>query len=173
VDPRDQGLSRPDLAATLCAYVDAAPANCLRTQCSVREFVFCLTGTAMAYRAKWIATICCSSTEAEFLTTKTAAKMAKFLRWILIELRLPQSEATRLYEGNDVAIMMENAKWPTERSRHIDIQQFALQQWVQNNDVILENIRGTLNPSDALAKALGWILHHHHCSRVMGMMGSP
>jgi hypothetical protein len=66
--------------------------------------------------------------------------------------------------------MMANAKRPTERSRHVDIQNFALQKWVQKNDVLLEHVRGTINPSDALTKALGWILHHRNCSRVMGMM---
>jgi hypothetical protein len=91
MDPADQGLSLPDLATTLCAYVDAAHANCLRTRRSVGAFVFCLAGTAVAYRAKWLTTICCSSTKSEFLTAVTAAKMAKFLRWILIELGLHQS----------------------------------------------------------------------------------
>jgi hypothetical protein len=61
-DPSDQGLPHPDLATTLCAYVDAAHTNCLRTRRSVGDFVFCLAGTAVAYRAKWIATIRCSST---------------------------------------------------------------------------------------------------------------
>jgi hypothetical protein len=69
--------------------------------------------------------------------------------------------------------MMANAKRPTERSRHVDIQYFALQQWVQNNDVLLEHVGGAINPSDALTKALGWILHHRQCSRVIVMMGSP
>jgi hypothetical protein len=96
MDPADQGLPRPDLATTLCAYVYAAHANCLRTRRSVGDFVFCLAGIDVAYRVKWIATKCCSSTEAEFLTAVTAEKMAKFLRWILIELGLPQSDATRL-----------------------------------------------------------------------------
>jgi hypothetical protein len=127
----------------------------------------------MAYRIKWLATVCCSSTEAEFFTAVTLAKIAKFLRWILIELGLPQSEATRLYEDNAATIMMADTKRPTERSRHVDMQQFTLQQWVQNKIAILEHVRGTLNPSDALTKALGWILRHLHCSRVMGMMGSP
>jgi hypothetical protein len=97
VDLADKGLLRPDLATTLWAYVDAAHANCLRTRRSVGAFVFFLAGNAMAYRAKWLATICCSSTEAEFLTAIAAAKIAKILRWILIELGLPQSDATRLY----------------------------------------------------------------------------
>jgi hypothetical protein len=98
--------------------------------------------------------------------------MAKFLRWVLIELGLPQSTSTRLYEDNAAAIIMANAKRCTERSLHVDIQHFALQQGVQNNDVLLEHVCGTINPSDALTKALGWILHHLHCNRVMGMMGS-
>jgi hypothetical protein len=55
----------------------------------------------------------------------------------------------------------------------VDIQHFALQQWVQNNDVLLEHVRGTLNPADALTEALVWIIHHRHCIRVMGLMGSP
>jgi hypothetical protein len=159
MDPADQGLPRPDLATTRCAYLDAAHANCFRTRRSIGAFVFCLAGTAVAYRAKWLATICCISTEAEFLTAVTASKMAKFLRWILIELGLPQSDATRLYKDNAATIMMANAKRPTERSRHVDIQNVALQQWVQNNDALLKHVNGTINPSDAMTKALGWILH--------------
>jgi hypothetical protein len=57
MDPADQGLPRPDLATTLCAYVNAVHANCLRTRRSVGDFVFCLAGTAVAHRAKWPATI--------------------------------------------------------------------------------------------------------------------
>jgi hypothetical protein len=173
MDPADMGLPFPKHATVLCAYVDAAHANCLRTRRSIGAFVFCLAGSAIAYRAKWIATVCCSSTEAEFLTAVSAAQMAKFLRAILIELGLLQDEPTKLFEDNAAAIMMANAKRPTERSRHVDIQHFALQEWVQKKEVVLEHVRGTLNPSDALTKALGWILHHRHCSRVMGMMGSP
>lgn len=169
----DEGLPHPASISTLCAYVDAAHANCLRTRRSIGAFVFCLAGAAVAYRAKWIPTVCCSSTEAEFLIAVTAAKVAKYLRAVLNELGLHQEDATDIYEDNAAAIMMANARRPTERSRHIDIQNFALQEWVQNKDVILKHVRGVLNPSDALTKATGWILHHRHCTRVMGMMGSP
>jgi hypothetical protein len=116
---------------------------------------------------------CCSSTEEEFITAVSAARMAKFLCAIMIELGLLQDELTKLYEDNAAAIMMANAKRPTERSWHIDIQHFALQEWVQKREGVLEHVRGILNPADALIKPLGWILHHRHCSRVMGMMCSP
>ena len=78
-----------------------------------------------------------------------------------------------MYGDNQAAIMMANAKKPTERSRHIDIQYFALQEWKQRGIVLLDHIAGTVNPSDALTKALGWVLHRRHCTRLMGMAGSP
>jgi hypothetical protein len=51
--------------------------------------------------------------------------------------------------------MTANARRPTECSRHIDIQNFALQERVQNGDEILKHVQGTINPSDALTKAFG------------------
>jgi hypothetical protein len=90
-----------------------------------------------------------------------------------MEISVRQLEATELYEDNSAAIMMANAKRPTDRSHHIDIQHFALQEWVAKGEVILRHIRGAINPDDALTKALGWLLHHRHSTRVMGMYGSP
>jgi hypothetical protein len=97
------------------------------------------------------------------------------LRWLgpsakRVEVQL---KATILLEDNAAAIMMTNARRPTDRSRHIDIQNFALQDWVRQGDVILEHIRGTINPSDAITKALGYVLQHRHSTRMMSMCGSP
>jgi hypothetical protein len=86
---------------------------------------------------------------------------------------IQQVGPTILYVDNLAAIMMANAGKPTERSRHIDIQNFALLSWVKNGDVLLAHISGTDNPSDAIIKALVWILHLRHCFRVMGLAGSP
>jgi hypothetical protein len=74
---------------------------------------------------------------------------------------------------NKSAIAMANAGRPTERSHHIDIQYYALLQWVRDEDVKLRHIPGKAKPSDALTKPLYWVLHPHHCSRAMGAAGSP
>eukprot|EP00980_Cylindrotheca_fusiformis_P018583 scaffold6159_cov207-Cylindrotheca_fusiformis.AAC.1 len=63
---------------------------------------------------------------------------------------------------------MINARIPTERSRHILIQFFAIQDWKDAGDIILHHIPGIINPSDDLTKPLGWILHSRHCRRLMG-----
>jgi hypothetical protein len=71
--------------------------NCLKTRRSVGAYVFTYNGDAIAYCAKWIVIICTSSTEAEFVTAASAAKAAKYLRAILIELSTPHPYPTVVY----------------------------------------------------------------------------
>jgi hypothetical protein len=113
------------------------------------------------------------STDAEFITAVSAAKAAEYLHVILIELGILKLTPTIIYEDNAAVIMMANAGRPTKHSHHIDIQLFALQQWIKYGHVILSHVRGTTNPSDALIKELGWVLHHRHCTRIMGVTGTP
>ena len=48
------------------------------------------------------------------------------------------------------AIQMVNAKQPTERSRHIDISYFAIQDWKEALGIKLVHCPGILNPADDL-----------------------
>jgi hypothetical protein len=67
---------------------------------------------------------------------------------------------------------MSNASVPTERSRHIDISYFAIQDWKSAGDILLRHIpAGILNASDTMTKAVGWILHNRHARRLMGHYG--
>ena len=63
---------------------------------------------------------------------------------------------------------MVNARVPTEPSRHVDIPYFAIQDWKEAGDIVMSFVPGIVNPSDDLAKPLGWILHARHARRVMG-----
>jgi len=42
------------------------------------------------------------------------------------------------------------ARIPSERPRHIDIQHFAIQDWKDAGDIIMQFIHGLINPSDDL-----------------------
>ena len=44
---------------------------------------------------------------------------------------------------------MINASRPTARSRHIDIQHFAIQEWKAYVDTVLEHIPGVINSADS------------------------
>ena len=113
-----------------------------------------------------------SSTEADFIAAVSAGKMSKFIRHILDEVGHPQHEPTAIYEDNAAAILMENAGKPTKRSQHIDMQYFALQEWVDRKLVKLYHIPGVINPADSLTKALCWVLHTRHVTRLTGHCGS-
>ncbi|KAG7373304.1 reverse transcriptase RNA-dependent DNA polymerase [Nitzschia inconspicua] len=152
----------------LTAFVDAAYANDKRNRRSTTGYAFTLAGATIAYRSKTQSTTATSSTEAEFLAAVTTAKAAKYFRSILLDLGFPQHMPTPIYEDNMSAIKMINARIPTERSRHVDIQHFAIQDWKDAGDIVLCHIPGSINPSDDLTKPLGWVLHQRHARRLMG-----
>jgi hypothetical protein len=130
-----------------------------------------LSGGPVAYRSKTQTITATSSTEDEFIAAVSSAKVVKYLRSILAQLGFPQlAPPTPLHEDNDSTIKMVNADKPTERSCHIDIQYFAIQDWRKAGDIFLNHLRGIMNPSDALTKRVGWVLHSRH-ARLMGHYG--
>ena len=122
----------------------------------------------VSYCCKTQTTTTTSSTEAEFYTSDTAAKQAKYLCAVLIKQGFRQAEPARIHRDNQSAIKMTNAQIPTERSRHICIQWFALQDCKMQGHIVLDHIMGIINPSDNIAKSLGWILHSHHTQQLIG-----
>ena len=159
---------QPSSPLDIEGFVDSAHANDLRNRRSTTGYAFILSGGAVSYRCKTQSITATSSTEAEFLAAVTAAKHAKYLRAIMRELGFPPARPTRLHCDNQSAINMINARVPTERSRHIDIQHFAIQDWKEAGDIVMSFIPGIINPSDDLTKPLGWILHDRHARRIMG-----
>ena len=113
-----------------------------------------------------------SSTEAEFIAAISAGKMDKHFHYVLEELGVVQHGPTEIYEDNVDAILMENEGKPTERSFHVDIQYFALQEWVERKIVKLSHIPGIANKADFFTEELGWVLHFHHITTLMGHCGS-
>jgi hypothetical protein len=152
----------------LVGFVDAAHAVDVKTRRSITGLVFRLAGGAIAYKSKMQATVATSSTEAEFIAAVHAAKIAKYLRSVLEELGFAQADPTPLYVDNLAAIAMINENKPTPRSRHIDIQHFAIQEWRARKLIGLFHIPGIVNPADQATKALGWTLHSRHARRAMG-----
>ena len=97
--------------------------------------------------------------EAEFYSGVSCGKVAKYLQYVQLELDALAPGLTLLYINNQAAEAMINKNCPTLCACHIKIQQFAIQEWRQKGDIIMEHLTGILNPSDDLTKALGWVLH--------------
>jgi len=155
----------------LVGYVDVAYGTDISTRKSVTGVVLCFAGAAVAFKSKLQATVSTSSTEAELIAAVDAAKMVKYLRSILIELGFPPAGPTTLFEDNQAAIEMINHNKPTARSRHVDIQHFAIQEWQHRGIITMRYLSTTLNLSDAQTKALSWVLLSRHTRRAMGHCG--
>jgi len=116
----------PSHLKQLVTHVDAAHANKLRQRLSAMGCGCCLAGGVMAYRSRTPSICAQSSTEAKLIAANAAAKVTKYLRFILHELGYTQTEPTPIYEDNDSAIKIDNHSGPTDRSRHVEIRYFAL-----------------------------------------------
>jgi hypothetical protein len=140
-------LADPFLTSGMCD-VSLAP-NLLMRRSFGGTFVF-LGGVALVmYLAKLQPTVVTSIGEGEFIQLVITGKKVKH-----------------------ASIMMGNNVRPTDRTRHMDIRWFALQEWIHiDKDIILIHFPGEVNASDALSKALGWIKHYRHMSRAMGATG--
>lgn len=57
---------------------------------------------------------------------------------------------------------MTNAQRQTKNTKHMDIKHFALQDWVQDDLLKIQCIDTSDNFADALMKATGTTLFHHH-----------
>ena len=172
-EPSEYTYPYPEDPYLVGASVDASHATCLETRRSTGGHVIILFGAAINWMAKLQPIVGTSSTEAEFMQAVLVSKAVKWVRYIMKELGRKQIGPSPIGEDNKAAIMMVNQQRPTTRTRHIDTQWFAIQEWKQLGDILLTYIKTGNNPSDALTKALGTVLHHRHCARAMGHYGSP
>ena len=135
---------------------------------SVTGIILRIAGGTILYKTKFQDTCALSSTEAEFNAAVEAGKYILYIRSILEEIGLPQDEATVLFEDNQGALLMANAQQPTKRTRHMDIKNFALQEWVQNDLLRLLRINTSDNYSDVMTKATARTLFYRHMNYIMG-----
>jgi hypothetical protein len=63
---------------------------------------------------------------------------------------------------------MGNPQKPTARTRHIDIKNFALCEWVERDLIHLERIDTSINIADHLTKPLSRVLFHRHANFLLG-----
>ena len=157
----------------LVGFIDVAYATDTNTHLSLTGIVFCLASGAITYKSKLQASVATSFTEAKFITTVHAAKIAKYFCTILHEFGIPQEGLTPLYEDNISAIAMTNEHKQTPNLRHIDIQHFAIQEWQCHGIIVMCHIPGIVNIANHAIKALGWTLLAHHACCAMGHFGLP
>ena len=108
---------------------------------SVSGICIKLAGGTILYKTQYQSTIALSTTEAEFTAACKAGKYILYLRSIMQEIGMEQTDATILYEDNQGALLMANAQRPTSRTCHMDVKHFVIQQWVGHDLLNLRRIK--------------------------------
>jgi hypothetical protein len=165
-------LKDPFLVSGMCDVSIAPELFCRRSFGSV--YVFLANVALILYLAKLQPTVASSTGEGEFIQLVLGGKKVKYVRAVMTQFGFPQNGPSPIFGDNISSIMMANNTRPTDRTRHMDIRWFAIQEWVHvDKDIILIHISGIINPTDAMTKALAWLKHYRHMSRAMGHLGSP
>ena len=97
--------------------------------------LFCFA--AIAWKSHIQAVVATSLTEAEFYSSVTCGKIAKYLCYVLTALDALRPGPTRLFIDNIAALHMINEKRPTPRARHIDIH---VEDRTNGNQVLITSI---------------------------------
>jgi hypothetical protein len=165
-----QGFPETHEANLLHGYVDSDWGSDRQHRRSISGIVFMLAGAAIFYKTRYQPTVALSSTEAEFAAAADSGKAALYLRSILQELGVEQLLPTVIYEDNNGARLMTNAQQPTRRTRHVELKQFAVLQWVEDEQIIFGDIGTANNISDSLTKQTGRIKFYQHHDILMGRL---
>ncbi len=163
----------PEDPYRISADVDSSLANDVLTRRSTGGHIVFAFAAAVYFVAKLQKTVATSSTQSEFMQAVLAGKSVKFIRHVMTELHRYQHGPSPMNEDNAACIMMINQNRPTDRTKHLEVQWFAIQQWREDGDIVMFYIDTKDNSADAMTKALGWVLHNRHAARAMGLYGSP
>jgi hypothetical protein len=147
---------------------DSTWASDRRHRRSTGGIVFFYAAGAVFWRARIHPTVAQSSTEAELNAMTDAGKAALYLRSILEELGLEQLHPTDIQVDNRGARQLTNAQQPTRRTRHIDMKDFCILQWTEEEQINYKDVATALNVSDSLSKPTGRIKFHEHMDIMMG-----
>ena len=152
----------------LLAFVDADWGQDKNSRKSVTGIAMMFAGCLIYYKTRYQPTVAHSTTEAEFTAACDAGKIVLYVCSILEELDIEQTNATVIYEDNAGALLMANAGQPTRRTRHMDIKTFSVQEWIEDDLIVLHDIETSQNISDTFTKQLGRNLFWKHTDTLMG-----
>ena len=126
----------PDISKTpdkAHAYVDADWAGDVSHRKSVSGIGILFAGAAVLYKTMYQKVIAMSSTEAKFYSLSGAGKMTLYIRSILDDLGIDQTDATQIFEDKQGCLQLVTAGQTTKRSRHINIREFAIMDWIERH----------------------------------------
>lgn len=158
----------------IIGYSDSDWAGDRDTRKSTSGYVFVLNNGAVSWSSKRQPTIALSSTEAEYISLTQATKEATWLRLLMTELGLAESQDHRstqirtvknectitLNGDNQRSIALANNPVLHARTKHIDIQHHFIRDEITAGRINLHYVPTTEMVADGLTKSLSFIKFH-------------
>ncbi|KAK2578490.1 hypothetical protein KPH14_002051 [Odynerus spinipes] len=155
----------------IIGYSDADWGNCGIDRKSYTGYVFLLSGAAVSWKAQKQRTVALSSTEAEYIALAEAAKEAKYLRNLLMELGFCELAVVQLRcDNREAKALFENPVYHA-RTKHIDIRHHFIRDAIKENLFKLSTVPSGKMVADVFTKSLPKP-KHYYCTESLGMVGN-
>jgi hypothetical protein len=135
----------------LQGYMDADLTGDVDSRKSTTGFVYTLRGTAVCWTSRLQKIVALSTTEAEYVAVTKAGKEMVWLQGFLDELG-KKSEKGILHSDSQSAIFLAKNPAYHSRTKHIQLRYHFIRSLLESEQLLLEKIRGTKNPTDMLTK---------------------
>jgi hypothetical protein len=132
-----------------------------------------LAGGTFAYGSHRQQCIALSSTEAEIIAASKCAVEVVHFRTLLVEMGLPQAEATVIQVDNQGAVELSRDRKSCHRSRHVDRRYFKVRELTFEGSVRVEKVDTKENASDVLTKPLEPTSFLKHVRKLMNYVLVP
>jgi hypothetical protein len=141
--------------------MDANWGGDLRNRWSMWHYVHMLFGMLIDYKTSIHPTICHSSAQAELAAKVAGGKNALYVMNILRGIGIKLSKPTRMWTDSVAVQEVEKATGTTKRLRHVEIAQFAVQDWYRTNQIQTYRIHTKHNVADLGSKLHPLGVHAH------------
>ncbi|KAI7941321.1 hypothetical protein MJO29_013395 [Puccinia striiformis f. sp. tritici] len=148
---KDRGMPRD-----LVGFADADYAMSSRDKKSTTGYVVQFQGNIVCWKSKKQSVVAQSTTEAEFIAINVCAKQLRWLKNLLIDMKVPVGVPC-IRNDNAGAVIISQELRLSENSKHIEIRFQYLRDIVAKNQLTLEDIATDDMIADMLTKPLGFI----------------
>ena len=112
-----------------------------------------------------------STTEAEYIVLTEGAKEMVWLRRLLEELGLEQTEPTSVHSDNLGSITLSHDATYHARTKHINVAYHFIRERIASNEATVTYVQSEENLADVMTKALD-ALKHRYLMEGMGFEGT-
>ena len=135
-------------------YSDAEYAGDPDGRRSTSGYVFILNGGAMTWSSRKQPIVALSTMESEYIAASDSSREAVWLRGLLTNLGISQSDPTVLRCDNESAINLAHNPLAHKGSKHIQVRYHFIREQVAGGTIKLEYVDTTKQLADVLTKAV-------------------